>query len=42
MINLTDWKGDLKALKAQFQEWRILDLDEVLVILPDGSIVSLF
>ena len=40
-INLTDWKGDLNALKAQFREWRIPDLDEALAILPDGSIVRL-
>jgi hypothetical protein len=42
VINLTDWKGDLGALRKQFHDWPMKGLHEVQMVLPDGSIVSMF
>ena len=41
VINLSDWTGDLNALRNQFSSYPMRGLDEVLLVMPDGSIVKL-
>ena len=41
VLNLNGWSGDVGALRAQFAEWPIPDLREVLVV-QDGTVFQLF
>ena len=39
VLNLDDWDGDFDALKTQFDDWPIENLEEVIVI-KDGEILN--
>ncbi|MEU4243234.1 hypothetical protein [Actinoplanes sp. NPDC026619] len=41
VLNLTDWEGDMAALRKQFYDWPIEGLKEVKAITPDGDIVQI-
>lgn len=41
VLNLKDWTGDLQALRTQFETYPVPGLVELLVILPDGTVVRL-
>ncbi|MFV2114750.1 hypothetical protein ACFHW0_20770 [Micromonospora sp. LOL_025] len=38
IVNLKDWKGDMTALRRQFDDWPIDGLKELVVVRPDGTI----
>ncbi|WP_121401217.1 hypothetical protein [Micromonospora sp. M71_S20] len=38
IVNLKDWKGDMTALRRQFDDWPIDGLKELVVVKPDGTI----
>ena len=41
VLNLTDWNGDLTALRRQFDDWPIDRLKELVAVKPDGGIVQI-
>jgi hypothetical protein len=41
VLNLTDWRGDMAALRKQFYDWPIEGLKEVKAVTPDGDIVQI-
>ncbi|KXK59695.1 hypothetical protein AWW66_22910 [Micromonospora rosaria] len=40
-VNLTDWEGDLTALRRQFDTWPIDGLKELVAVKPDGTILQI-
>jgi hypothetical protein len=42
VINLSDWKGDIAALKKQFADWPIDGLEEVIITTPDRKVLHIF
>jgi len=41
VLNLRDWRGDLGALRQQFDDWPVAGLKEVAAITSTGAIVQL-
>ncbi|WP_204038488.1 hypothetical protein [Micromonospora qiuiae] len=41
VLNLHDWHGDLTALRAQFDNWPIERLKELVAVTPNGAIVQI-
>ncbi|MER7889296.1 hypothetical protein ABTX15_05675 [Micromonospora sp. NPDC094482] len=41
VINLHDWRGELKALQQQFDDWPVPDLKELVAVTRDGRIVQI-
>ncbi|MFD0589129.1 hypothetical protein ACFQZE_14095 [Paenibacillus sp. GCM10027627] len=41
VLNLGDWDGDINELKKQFNDWPVKNLDEVIVITKDKTIIHL-
>lgn len=41
VLNLTDWTGDLAKLQAQFKDWPIKGLHEVLIVNNGGAVTRL-
>jgi hypothetical protein len=41
VVNLQDWRGDLSALRKQFDDWPAEELKEVKAITPGGDIVQI-
>jgi Contact-dependent growth inhibition CdiA C-terminal domain len=41
VLDLTDWRGDMAALRRQFADWPIQGIKEVKAITPDGDIVQM-
>ncbi|MFI6262204.1 hypothetical protein [Micromonospora sp. NPDC051006] len=41
VLNLTDWTGDLTALRQQFDDWPIDRLKELVALTPNGAIVQI-
>jgi len=42
IVNLTDWDGDLAALRKQFKKWDVTELEEVLVVTKSKSIERIY
>jgi hypothetical protein len=38
VVNLKDWKGDMTALRRQFDDWPIAGLKELVAVKSDGTI----
>ncbi|MGC4808694.1 hypothetical protein [Micromonospora sp. DT233] len=38
VLNLNDWKGEMGALRRQFDDWPIDGLKELVAVKPDGTI----
>jgi hypothetical protein len=41
VVNLEDWRGELPALRSQFGDWPVENLQEVKIITPAGEIVQI-
>jgi hypothetical protein len=41
VVNLEDWRGDVRDLQRQFDDWPINGLKEVKVITPQGEIIQI-
>ncbi len=41
LLNLVDWKGDLAALRKQFDDWPLEELKEIKAITPDSGIIQI-
>jgi hypothetical protein len=42
VINLQDWRGDLAALRKQFDDWPIPRLRELAAVTRSGAIIQIF
>jgi hypothetical protein len=41
VLNLQDWRGDLVALRKQFDDWPITGLKELVAVTPGHAIVQI-
>jgi hypothetical protein len=41
VVNLKDWRGDLAALRKQFDDWPIIRLKELTAVTRDGAIMQI-
>ncbi|AYF30451.1 hypothetical protein CSH63_23980 [Micromonospora tulbaghiae] len=41
VLNLQDWRGDLAALRKQFDDWPIAGLKEVAAVTRSGAIIQI-
>ncbi|WBB70727.1 hypothetical protein [Micromonospora sp. WMMD812] len=41
VLNLKDWRGDVSALRHQFDDWPIERLKELVALTPSGAIVQI-
>ena len=41
VLNLRDWRGDLGALRKQFDDWPVEGLKELVAVTPAGTIVQI-
>ncbi|NIL60003.1 hypothetical protein HCB18_26865 [Salinispora arenicola] len=41
VLNLQDWRGDLVALRKQFNDWPIPGLKELVAVTPSREIVQI-
>ncbi|MGI5211789.1 hypothetical protein [Plantactinospora sp. CA-290183] len=41
VLNLRDWRGDLGALRKQFDDWPVDELKELVAVTPAGKVVQL-
>ncbi|KXK62290.1 hypothetical protein AWW66_09130 [Micromonospora rosaria] len=41
VLNLEDWRGDVRALQKQFDDWPVPDLKELVAVRGDGEIIQI-
>ncbi|MEE6260177.1 MULTISPECIES: CdiA C-terminal domain-containing protein [Plantactinospora] len=41
VLNLGDWRGDLDALRKQFDDWPVDNLKELVALTPTGKLVKI-